>query len=462
MSPPSPPTRQQWSSQSAFVLAAAGAAVGLGNFWRFPHLVHEHGGGAFLVIFLVCLLVVGWPLLIAETAFGRRTRRNPVDALDELARTEGRSPNWRFVGGLGLITGFVILSYYGVVAGWVLAYAVRSAVGVFDRVTEDGAGYIFSELLADPERLLAWHSVFLGFTAVVVMRGVRRGVEQAVRVLMPLLFFLLMILVAYAATRDGFQTAVRELFMPVWADVDGSSFLAALGQAFFTLGVGTGSLLIYGSYLPKGTSLIRPCASVLAIDFLVGILIGLVIYTVVVDQDLESVQGPRLLFETLPVAFGQVPGGRWLLSALWLVLACAAWTSAIALTEPLVAWVQQRWGVRRPSAGVLVLGGAWLLGDISVVSLNLWSDISVFGMSWFRFFDQLAANTMLPLSGLLIAVFGAWILSRDMTRLELGLGRPGFAVWWFTLRYLTTGLMIVVLLDCSGALSYLKRFFLGF
>ncbi len=462
MSPPSPPTRQLWSSQSAFVLAAAGAAVGLGNAWRFPYLAHEHGGGAFLLIYLFCLIVVGLPLLVAEAAFGRRTRRNPVDALDELARTGGRSANWRFAGAIGLVAGFVILSYYGVVAGWVLAYTIRSAAGVFNRVTEDGTGHIFSELLADPERLLAWHSVFLGFTAVVVVRGVRRGVEQAILVLMPLLVLLLMILVAYATTRDGFQTAVRDLLMPVWSDVDGQSFLAALGQAFFTLGVGTGSLLVYGSYLPRSSSLIRPCLSVLAIDTLVGVLLGLVIYTVLAEQNLVSVEGPRLLFETLPVALGQGPWGRWLLTAFWLLLACAAWTSAIALSEPLVAWVQQRWGIRRPSAGVLVLGSAWLLGGVSLLSLNVWADFSVFGVSWFRFFDQLAANTLLPLSGLLIAVFGAWILSRDMTRSELGLGASGFAVWRFTLRYLTTGLMIVVVLDFSGALSQLKRLLLGY
>jgi NSS family neurotransmitter:Na+ symporter len=424
-------------------------------------LVGEHGGGAFVLVYLLCLALVGLPLMVAEVAIGRRTQRNPIGALGELARLGGRSGTWRLVAALGLVASFIVLSYYGVIAGWVLAYTVRSALGTFERVTADGIRYIFADLLADPERLLAWHSVFMGLTAVVVVRGVRRGLEQAVLILVPTMLLLLSVLVGYAATSDAFAAAVASFLRPDFRALTGGAVLAALGHAFFTLSLGTGAMLVYGSYLHRQVPVVRCSLNVVLIDTLIALMAGLVIYTIIADRNLVPVGGPTLLFETLPLAFGQLPLGRTFLTLFCILLAFAAWTSAISLAEPIVSWLRERWGIGRLGAGVVVVGGAWLLGIVSLLAFNAWAGIEVLGRSWFEMLDHLAADILLPVSGLLIAVFTVWVLSRELTRMEFGLGRRSFALWWFILRYVTTGLMVIILLHASGLLVHLRIALLG-
>ena len=245
----------QWSSRWIFILAATGSAVGLGNIWRFPYITAEHGGGAFVLIYLVCIVLVGLPIMMSEIMLGRRGRRSPIHTMAVLAEEEGHSKHWRLVGVLGVFAGFFILTFYSIVAGWTLAYTVRAASGIFTQASAQNTQDIFTALVSDPERLLAWHTIFMIMTVFVVSRGVKKGLEQAVRYLMPALFLLLLFLVVYSMTTTGFSKAVSYLFKPDFSQIGASTILVALGQAFFSLSLGMGALMTYGSYLSERTSI---------------------------------------------------------------------------------------------------------------------------------------------------------------------------------------------------------------
>ncbi len=452
-------THGQWSSRFAFVLAATGSAVGLGNIWKFPYITGENGGGAFVLVYLVCIALVGIPIMMAEILIGRRGRASPINTMRMLARDENRHGIWQVVGWSGVVAGFIIISYYSVIAGWGLAYVFRSAAGVFNGVDAAAAKSIFDGLVLDPEKLLAWHTIFMVMTTIVVSRGVRSGLEQAVRVLMPALFVILLLLVGYAMNTGRFMEGVAFLFKPDFGALSAGGVLTAMGHAFFTLSLGMGAIMVYGSYLPKDASIARTSITIAVIDTLVALLAGLAIFPVVFANGLEAANGPSLIFNTLPLAFGHMPWGAFFGTLFFILLVFAAWTSAISLIEPAVAWLVENQGINRVKASTLVGVVAWLLGIVTIMSFSRWRfEFNFAGekktTGLFDVFDILTANFMLPLGGLAMALFAGWFMSRQSVVEELGMGdRVGFRLWYYVVRYVTPVAVVVVFLQLIGVID---------
>ena len=448
----------EWSSRLAFILAATGSAVGLGNIWKFPYIAGENGGGAFVLVYLACIAVIGIPIMMAEVLIGRRGRQSPVNTMRTLASEAHASRAWVLLGWAGVLAGFLILSYYSVIAGWALAYVFRTGSGLFTGLTADGVQSIFNSLVSDPERLLVWHTIFITMTMVVVARGVRGGLEKAVKFLMPALFVLLFVLVGFAWNSGSFQQGLDFLFQPDFSKLSGNGILIAMGHAFFTLSLGMGAIMVYGSYLPAGTSIAKVSIAVSLMDTLVALLAGMAIFPIVFANGLEPGAGPGLIFQTLPIAFGHMDYGAFFGMLFFVLLVFAAWSSAISLIEPAVAWLVENKGMTRVSASVAAGFMTWLFGLMTVFSFNLWSEFKplsgfeVFADSTlFDLLDYLTANIMLPLGGLLIAIFAAWKMSRASTIDELGMGNRFFyPLWRFLVRYITPIAVIIVFLNAVG------------
>jgi neurotransmitter:Na+ symporter, NSS family len=442
----------QWSSRLIFILAVTGSAVGLGNIWKFPYLVGEYGGGAFVLVYLLCVALIGLPLMMAEIMLGRRGRRSPIGTMAILSAEEGGSRAWVLVGWMALVAGFLILSAYSVVGGWALAYVFRAAGGAFTGIDAFQAAVIFQDLIRDPEKLLAWHTIFMAVTASLVARGVRDGLEEAIRWFMPLLLVLLLILAVFASRAGNLPDAARFLFSPDFSRIDGSVILVALGHAFFTLSLGFGAVMAYGAYLARQVSVLNVSVAVIILDTLIALAAGLVIFPLVFAHGLAPDSGPGLIFQTLPLAFAQMPSGVWFGTLFFLLLLFAAWTSAISLLEPAVAYLVERYGIARPVAATTIGGAAWALGIVSILSFNVWEHVRplrAFAMfersSLFDLLNFLAVNILLPVGGLMIAIFAGWRLSAASARLELGAGR-GWMLWRFLIRFVTPIALVAVLL----------------
>ena len=450
----------QWSSRLAFILAATGSAVGLGNIWKFPYIAGENGGGAFVLVYLLCIAVIGIPIMMAEVLIGRRGRQSPINTMRSLAREENASRAWVFLGGAGVLAGFLILSYYSVIAGWALSYVFRTGSGLFTGLTADGVQSIFTSFVSDPERLLAWHTIFMVMTIMVVARGVRGGIEKAVKFLMPALFVLLFVLVGYAWNSGAFDQGVNFLFQPDFSKISANGILIAMGHAFFTLSLGMGAIMVYGSYLPSGTSIARTVIAVSLMDTLVALLAGLAIFPIVFANGLEPGTGPGLIFQTLPIAFGHMQYGEFFGMLFFVLLVFAAWSSSISLIEPAVAWLVENKGMTRVFASIVAGLVTWLFGLLTVLSFNLWSDVKLLSKfevfkdsTVFDLLDYLTANIMLPLGGLLIAIFAAWKMSRESTVDELGMGdRFFYPLWRFLVRYITPIAVIIVFLKAISVI----------
>ncbi|HHZ82770.1 MAG TPA: sodium-dependent transporter [Nitrospirales bacterium] len=444
----------QWSSRWAFILAATGSAVGLGNIWRFPYITGENGGGAFLFIYVLCVLVVGIPIMMAEVMLGRRGRQAPINTMRTLAREEGQHQWWQCIGWMGILAGFLVLTFYSVVAGWTLAYVVRAATGVFHGTTAAGARAIFTQLIADPERLLAWHTIFMAVTIMVVSRGVSGGLERTVRFLMPALFIILIALVGYAMTTEKFVDGLLYLFTPDFSKITAAGVFIALGQAFFSLSLGMGAIMIYGAYLPQQTSIASTSCIIAFTDTFVAILAGIAIFPIVFTYGLEPSEGTGLIFKTLPIAFGQMPFGQLFGTLFFVLLVFAALTSAISLLEPVVTWLVENHGMSRvmatSSSGIV----AWLIGVGCLLSLNLWSGATLWDMTFFDLVEGFTANILLPLGGLLMAVFAAWLMSKQSTVDELAIGDgTAYRAWRGLLRYVAPVFVVLIFLHAVGILD---------
>jgi NSS family neurotransmitter:Na+ symporter len=456
----------QWSSRWAFVLAATGSAVGLGNIWKFPYITGENGGGAFVLVYLLCVAVIGVPIMMSEILLGRRGRQSPINTMRTLAIEAGHNTNWQWLGVMGVLAGFLILSYYSVIAGIALFHVFRTGAGTFADATPDGIATLFNAFLDDPQALLFWHTVFMVMTMLVVARGVQGGLEKAVKFLMPALFLILLILLGYAMNTDAFMRGVTFMFKPDFhalfhhtneAGIETMTWnpvLIAMGHAFFTLSLGMGAIMVYGSYLPQNASIARVTFMIAAADTAVALIAGMVIFPIVFANNLEPGMGFGLIFKTLPLAFGQMPGGTIFGALFFILLTFAAWTSSISLIEPAVAWLVENRGMSRAGASVLSGIACWLFGLLTVFSFNIWSDVHPLHMfevfrdkTVFDLLDYLTANIMLPLGGLLIAIFAVWIMSREATRDELNMGEgPAYMLWRVLVRYITPLAVSIVFL----------------
>ncbi|MEW5009501.1 MAG: sodium-dependent transporter [Cycloclasticus sp.] len=440
----------EWSTRLAFIFAATGSAVGLGNIWKFPYITGENGGGAFVLVYLLCIALIGVPIMMAEILLGRRGRQSPINTMRDLAKEAGAKPYWRWLGWLGVIAGFLILSYYSVIAGWAMAYFVRVSTGLFEGATADGVSSIFGQFIADPEKLLAWHSLFMIMTMLVVARGVK-GLERAVRFLMPALLVLLLLLVVYAMEQGDFAQALDFLFSADFSKITSESLLTAMGHAFFTLSLGMGAIMVYGSYLPNKVSIGSTTLIIALADTAVALLAGLAIFPLVFANGLEPSSGPGLIFQTLPIAFGHMDYGSVFGGLFFLLLVFAAWSSSISLIEPAVAWLVENKNMSRMRACIISGMTTWLLGIGTVLSFNLTADVRLFDKTFFDLLDYLTANIMLPLGGLCIALFVGWVMSRDDSMAELKMKRPlAYNIWIFLLKYISPTAVLIVFLNVIG------------
>lgn len=444
----------QWSNRWMFILAATGSAVGLGNIWKFPYITGENGGGAFVLVYLVCIALIGLPIMMAEILMGKRGRESPVGSVTSLAEEAGAPRAWRLVGWAGVVTGFLILSYYSVIAGWTGAYVFRAGSGSFVGTSPDQISAMFSNLVSDPERLLAWHTLFIVMTMLVVARGVQHGLEKFVRYLMPGLLIILLVLVGYALSTEGFQQGLQFLFSPDWSELQPSSVLIAMGHAFFTLSLGMGSIMAYGSYLPDEASIASTSVMIVIADTVVALLAGMAIFPIVFSHGLEPAAGPGLIFQTLPNAFGDMPGGTFFGMLFFVLLLLAAWTSAISLIEPAIAWMVERLNMTRVYAAVVSGLVVWAVGLLTVFSFNLLGDFKpIGGKTLFDLLDYLTANIMLPLGGVVMAVFVAWVMT-DKARLEeLPISDSLYKSWLFVLRFIAPLAVVIVCLHAVGLIG---------
>jgi NSS family neurotransmitter:Na+ symporter len=440
----------EWSSRFAYILAATGSAVGLGNIWKFPYITGENGGGAFVLVYLGCVVAIGIPIMMAETLMGRRGRQSPINTLGTLATEAGANKNWHYLGWMGVIAGVLILSYYSVIAGWAISYVFKAIFGGFssDAVV---IKEVFDDLIANPKQLVFWHTVFMVATMSVVMRGVRGGLEKAVQLLMPALLALLIMLVGYAMTTgDAYFQGLSFLFSPDFSEIDSDAVLTAMGHAFFTLGLGMGAIMVYGSYLPSGVSIAKTSMYIAGADTIVALLAGIAIFPLVFANGLEPGSGPGLIFQTLPIAFGNMAGG-WLFGVLFFVLLVfAALTSSISLVEPVVAWMVENKGFSRVKASVISGLAIWLLGVCVALSFNIWSEFKIFDKTIFNFLDDLTAKGMLPIGGFCIAIFAGWIMQQKHVREELNLPELQFKIWRFLACYVAPGSVFIVFLHVLG------------
>lgn len=444
---------EQWSSMTGFLLAAVGFAVGMGNIWRFPYVLGESGGSAFLFIYLACAFGIGLPLLITELTIGRRGRSSASGSIRAVAKESGKSTAWGKVGALGIFCAFVILSYYTVISGWTLDYLLKAAGGSFGGVDRVQSGALFSALLDNPVRLLFWNTVVHLMIIYVISHGVQSGIERAARILMPALFVTLVVMVLYGAVAGDFAGALKFLLEPDFSKVTFGTVMMAIGQAFFSIGIGMGGLIVFGSYMPNDFSLPRSAAIVILLDTGVALLAGLAIFPLVFQYGLDPQGGAGLIFETLPLAFGQMPGGRLFGSIFFILLISAALSSCIGLAEGVTNWIDEAWGISRKKGILYVVGGAWLLGIFSILGFSTWSGVhpldfipSYQGLSIFEALDNLAANNLLLVGGTLLAVFFGWRVPKAIKLDEMAVADGAFFGFWrFMIRFIIPPVLVITL-----------------
>ncbi|MGD8396070.1 MAG: sodium-dependent transporter, partial [Candidatus Eiseniibacteriota bacterium] len=389
--------REHWGSRIGFVLAAAGSAIGLGNIWKFPFITGLYGGAAFVLVYLVCIVIVGFPVMLIEFAMGRKTQRNPVGAYAAIA---GKKSLWIWAGGVGVLAGFVILSYYSVVAGWCISYIVKSLGGGFGQLQDPAqAGALFEAFAGTPSQALVAHALFMLLCIVVVAQGIKSGIETASRTLMPTLIVILLLLVLRGLTLEGSGGGIEFLFKADFSKITGDSILVALGHAFFTLSLGMGAMITYGSYLSKKDDLVSSAIMVVILDTVIALLAGVAIFTAVFAEGLAPDAGPGLIFHVLPVVFGHMPGGTLFAFLFFLLLSIAALTSGISLLEVVIAYMVDEKGWPRRKATWTFGAIIFLLGVPSALAFGPWSDIKIGSWNFFDFFDYVSFKYMLPIGG---------------------------------------------------------------
>jgi NSS family neurotransmitter:Na+ symporter len=436
-----------------FYLAAPGAAVGLGSIWRFPYLTGTNGGSAFVFVFILACLGIATPLLVAEFMMGRRSRCNPAEAAGEVAASFGRSRGWNAIGMLGTAAAFVVMSYYTVIAGWVLAYAWKCVSGELNALPRRAVETQFHEFLSNPWRVGAWHLAFVVLLGSISARGVNRGIEVANKIRAPALLILLLVLVAYALATGDLRQGLAFAFAPDFSRLSANVVLAAIGQAFFATGVGMGMMLAYGAYVPRGASLVRAALIISGSIVLVSLLATLMIFPLVYRYGLNPAQGAELVFNVLPVAFWEMPGGRIVGSLFFIFLILAALTPSLAGLEPMVAWLAQRQGMSRPRAAFFASAGVWAVGIASVLSFNAWATwhplafiARLRSMTIFDVLDFVSSNLMLPIGALLTCALIGWRLPAGLMDTELTEEPAGARRWLrFLLRYVCPLGIIAVL-----------------
>ena len=435
-------TREAWSGRVGFMLATVGSAVGIGSIWKFPYEVGSNGGSAFVLFYLLGLALVVVPLMFAEFAIGRRGRADPATSIAAVARTPAAGRRWCAAGILGIFTGFLILSFYAVIGGWTIAYAIQAALDGLPPPQPRAAQAQYDALLGSPLRMLAYHALFMASTAAIVARGVSGGIEAACKVLMPLLTALMLLLAVYSIVEGNVAAALRFLFTLDLQHVSPQAALEALGLGFFSIGVGLGLMITYAAYSGPGVNLKEIAVVSVLADTAISFLAGLAVFPIVFAYGLDPASGPGLVFVTLPLAFAQMPLGTLAAFGFFVLLFVAALASAISMLELVVAMLMRRFGLPRVSATAAAAGACFLLGIPTVLSFNVWAHWHPLGRltgletaTVFDLLDYLTSNILLPVGGLALALFAGWAIPDHMLIDELGLRPRGARVLRAILRY---------------------------
>ena len=436
---------ESWSSRFTFLMASVGFAVGLGNIWRFPYVTGEQGGGAFVLVYLACAFGIGVPILMAELFIGRRGKMSPPLSVRTVATAGGRSRWWQLVGHMGLLAAFIIAIVYAGVVGWVLWYLFKALSTGFAGVTGAVAAADFTKMLADPLGMICWTLGGLGLTGCIIYSGVRNGIEKAVTVMMPLLFVLLAGLAIYNVFAGGMKEALLWLFTPDFSKISAGVFLEAVSHAFFSIGVAMGGMMTFGAYMSRDISIPRSAVTIVFFDTLVALLAGLVIFPAVFNNGLDPAAGAGLIFNTLPVAFAQMPGGYVFSVMFFLLLALAGITSLMGLIECNTAWLEDHRGYPRHKSALAVVGALALLSSVSILSYNVIAERKLFGLDLNSLLDYFSNQILLPLGGLLIAIFVGWFVSQQTAQDELGFrNADSFRFWHVLLRYIVPPVVLII------------------
>ncbi len=445
--------RAEFSSKFGVIAAAAGSAVGLGNIWKFPYITGVYGGAAFLFVYLGFIAAIGLPVMLSELIIGRKSRRNAFGAFKKLA------PNslWRYVGIMGVGAAFMILAFYGVVAGWSVEYMVVSVLNGFKSQTPDQLGTMFSEFIAAPFRPVVYQLVFMFLTGLIVMIGIKDGIEKNVKIMMPLLVVIILVLDVRAITLPGAGEGLKFLFHPDFSKLTGEGILSALGHAFFSLSLGMGTLITYGSYIDNKNNLINTAINVTVADTVIAVLAGIAIFPAVFAFGIEASSGPGLVFITLPNVFQQMPGGYIFSILFFLLLTVAALTSSISILEVVVAYFHEELKMKRKVATVFATVIISLLGVICSLSMGIFDHYTFFNLNFFDLLDWISANLLLPLGGLFISLFVGWVLGRKKVRSEIEKGGSiseiMLSIFLFLVRFIAPIAIAIVFLKGIGLLN---------
>lgn len=445
---------ENWTSRFTFLMAAVGAAVGLGNIWKFPYVTGQNGGSAFVLVYLVAVVFVALPILIAEVALGRWGRQSPPNAMANVAQSQGRSRAWSFIGWSGMLAAYLIATYYSVISGWSMAYIFKNGGGHFAGQDATAVAAEFEALLASPLTMTMWHGAFMLVVTLIMARGLQQGIEKTVKILMPTLFVLLLAMVGYGIVKGDMAAAMHFMFDFDMSAIDGPVILVAVGQAFFSIGVAMGLMMAYGAYLPQEISITRSAVIIAVMDTGVAIIAGLAIFPVVFAHGLDPAEGPGLIFVSLPIAFGSVTGGLLFGTMFFILLFFAALTSVIGTIEPVIAYCQERFSMNRTLAAILACLSIFLLGIGTVFSFNLWkawrplSGIERYAeFGYFEILDYLTANVMMPLTGLLLALFVGWMIKPEAIEDQLQIENPAlFRAWFWLLRWVVPVSIALILI----------------
>ncbi len=448
-----------WVGKWTFILAATGSAVGLGNIWGFPYKAGTNGGGAFVLIYLGCIVIIGLPIMISEIIIGRRSGNSPINAMRKVAIDSGQTQAWQLVGWSGIFAGALILSFYSVIAGICLNY-------IFIAVSSSGAisaSEQFGNVISSPTNLLFWHTSFMVLTTLIVAAGVKDGIGRMVKILMPMLGFLMIFMVIYSIINGDFNRAMSFLFAPDFSNVTSDTVLQAMGQAFFSLSLGMGSIMAYGAYMPKNQDITSTSFTVASLDTLVAILAGLAIFPIIFAFNLEPGSGPGLVFVSMLSAFNQMQFGQLIGPIFFILLSVAALSSSISLLEPGVAYLSEEGILSRGQAAIAISFFVWVLGIGSALSFNVWSDFHLISeKNFLDSMDFLANQILLPLGGMLIAIFVGWFMNESLIKEEIGAINPViYYLWRFFVKFIAPACVAYIFLSQIFDLNWIFDLYSG-
>jgi neurotransmitter:Na+ symporter, NSS family len=442
--------REQFSTKLGFILTAAGSAIGLGAIWKFPYIAGQNGGGAFLIIFLLFTIILGLPLLMAEFTIGRTAQKDAISSFKHLAP----GTKWYYIGALGMVTCFILLSFYSVIGGWIITYLIKAITGGLSNLDSQQFESVFNETISNPIGSLTVQFVFILFTIIVVAKGLQKGIERASSIMMPALTILFIVLVIRSVTLDGAANGISFLFQPDWSKVTSKTILEAMGQSFFTLSIGVSVMITYSSYLPKHQSLPKSALSIVGMNIAIVLLAGLAIFPAVFSFGLSPDAGPVLLFNVLPTIFSQLPFGMLFFVAFLIIFLFAALTSAFSMLEIIVSVIAKGNKAKRSKASWIIGISIFIFGIPSALSFGLLNDFTIFNKTFFDLADFTVSNILMPIGSFLMAIFVSFKMKKSALFEEIKRGskinQAFFHIWFILIRYVAPILILAVMLDVLG------------